>query len=428
LQLDDHRKNLLAVYQAAIAAVEGRLSVAKFLRKHHISGSIYLVAIGKAAASMARGAYEQLGNAIPASLIITRHGYGQGIGQAYPGLRLIEAGHPIPDRNSLAAGDALLEFVQQPPPDTTLLFLLSGGASSVVEVLPDGVSLAEIQRVNQWLLASGLPIHEINRVRKSLSCIKGGRLASALPDRPLWNLLISDVPGDDVSVIGSGLLAGASDPISDATMAELPGWLVRLLNKVPPDLSSYDSPALEFHTSIVATSRTARRAAEQSAQRLGYPVHRFDGEITGDVIVVAAALAQQLKSGPPGLYVWGGETTVRLPPNPGQGGRCQHLALHMARLLQLEWQQQYLFLAAGTDGSDGPGDTLWGIDPAQGCTGIAGALIDGSTIQRGIDLGLDVTGCLQQADAGRFLDTSGDLFRTGVTGTNVMDLMLGLKA
>ena len=409
----DHRKNLLAIYHAALAAVEGRRAVADFLRGQEMPGPVYLVAIGKAAASMARGAHEQLGNTIAGGVVITRHGYGQDITQRLPSLCLIEAGHPIPDERSILAGRVLLSFLRQIPGDGVLLFLLSGGASSLVEVLPEGVGLPDLQRANTWLLASGLPIDRVNAVRKSLSCIKGGRLARYLPPIPVWNLLISDVPGDDVDMIGSGLLVGQeSGPLSQSIRDKLPAWLLHLVERAPAfPVDKLRSTTID--TTIVANSLMARQAAMRVARHMGYCVCLHEQDLRGEVSVIARKLVQCLRKKPAMLHVWGGETTVRLPDNPGQGGRCQHLALQVACLLQNDQGRACFFLAAGTDGSDGPGDT-------------AGALVDEGSLKRGQHEGLDAGTCLQRADAGRFLQASGDLLQTGVTGTNVMDLMLGL--
>ncbi|HHH35205.1 MAG TPA: DUF4147 domain-containing protein [Gammaproteobacteria bacterium] len=408
--MPEHREDLLAIYRAALAAVEGRVAVSSFLHEHDLQGSVYVVAIGKAAASMARGAHEQLGQRIAAGLVVTRHGYGQGIDRACPHFRLIEAGHPVPDDRSLEAGRQLLSFLQRVPDDGVLLFLISGGASSLVEVLPEGVTLSDLQRANDWLLGSGLSIARVNAVRRALSRIKGGRLVEFLTDRPVWNLLISDVPGDDPAVIGSGLLVtGVREPLPEG----LPPWLARLVKgkAYVPDTKSRSH---SIRTAIVACSSMAREAAAREARKRGYAVSLHECDITGDVSDVAREMASCLLSSPRTLHVWGGEPTMHLPDIPGLGGRCQHLALCVAHKLQSFGLESYCFLAAGTDGSDGPGDR-------------AGALVDGGTLLRGQDAGLDAAACLRGADAGRYLQAAGDLLRTGVTGTNVMDLMLGVR-
>ena len=291
-----------------------------------------------------------------------------------------------------------------------MVFLISGGASSLVERLRECVDLAHLQRINSWLLASGLPIDAMNRVRKSISCIKGGGLINTLGGRPARVLLISDVPGDDPAVIGSGLLVpqqAAADYLQDL---QLPDWLLECLPE-PTD------PAVEglthIQVDIVASLRMAREAAAEKARELGYVVSVYHAHIGGDVEVVGRRLAYELRDAWPGLYIWGGEPTIKLPEQPGRGGRNQHLALSVAG--QIAGNRHVCFLSAGTDGGVGPG-----VD--------AGYVVEGATISRGSRAsGLDYEVCLLKADSGTFLEASGDLINTGPTGTNVMDLMLGIK-
>ncbi len=402
------RADLLAVYRAALEAVAGRRCVAQALAGEAGSGALHVVAIGKAAAAMYGGAEAALGGRIARALVITKAGHADGL---VPGqrLQLLEAGHPWPTQASLEAGEALLDFIAAAPAQGQFLFLISGGASSLVEMLPPGVALADLHRLNDWLLGSGLDIHAMNHVRKALSCIKGGRLARKLAGRRARVLLISDVPGDDPATIGSGLLVAQREAVPDL---DLPDWVTALMARGPalpaPADPCFESVALE----IVATLDGARRAAAARGRALGYEVFEDASVLRGDAMAVACRLSGELLAAPPGLYIWGGETTVTLPAQPGRGGRNQALALRAA--LELAGEDRVLFLAAGTDGSDGP-------------TGDAGALVDGATVARGEAEGVSAQRCLAAADAGTFLAASGDLIRTGPTGTNVMDLMLGLK-
>lgn len=407
------RAQLLDIYHSALGAVEGRSCVAAYLRQHPIPAPVYVIAIGKAAASMAAGALDCLAANVAGALVITRHGYGQEIAASYSGVRCIESGHPWPDEASLEAGRVLLDFITAAPAAVSLLFLISGGASSLVEVLPAEVSLAALRRTNQWLLSSGLPIHQMNQVRSALSCIKGGRLIQYLNGRPAWNLLISDVPGNDPAIIGSGLLVAAPRHSTDIAVP-LPGWLAKLMAGVSCPASPVTAKIpLSIESVLLADSSMARLAAARSAKQLGYPAHLHPTLISGDVLEVARQLVAQLLEGAPGIHIWGGEATVCLPPAPGRGGRCQSLALSVAQSLRN--QPGLVLLAAGTDGSDGPEE-------------VAGALVDGATVTRGLRRGLEDTACLARADAGSFLAASGDLLPGGVTGTNVMDLILGLKS
>ncbi len=396
---------LLEIYQAALTAVNGARCVADQLAVRPLAGRIWAVALGKAASAMLAGAFESLGERLERALLITKHGHVQG--REFPRTEALQASHPVPDDSSLAAGQRLLDFMAAAPADITWLFLISGGASSLVEVLPEGVSMTEVQRANQWLLASGLPIGQMNAIRRRLSRIKGGRLCAYLGIRPARVLLISDVPGDDPAVIGSGLLH-ASAPGS--LPEPLPAWLLALVNQ--GDGALVDQPTAQIDTEIVARLDEALDAAATVATAHGYRVYYNHERLCGDAMVAGQRIAAALLAGAPGVYLWGGETTVCLPDYPGQGGRCQQLALAAAQVLA--GQDGVYLLAAGTDGSDGPGD-------------VAGACVDGRTLERGSSEGLDAATALQRADAGHFLEAAGDLLDTGPTGTNVTDVVIGLK-
>lgn len=367
-----------------------------------------MVAIGKAASSMLQGALDVLPHAC--ALLITKDGHVPPALLQHAGVEVIVAGHPLPDTRSLVAGRRVLEFIATSPQDRPLLFLLSGGASSLVEVLPQGVNLEDWQRVNAWLLASGLDIHAMNRVRKRLSCIKGGRLLEYLDGRPARVLMISDVPGHDPASIGSGLLSPSrAAPLPD----DLPPWLCELLDRAPL-MPAHDDPRwARVEARILAGNATALDGAVQAAMCLGVPVHRHEDFLQGDAAEVGARLARELIAMPPGLHVWGGETTVQLPDAPGLGGRNQHLALSAA--LALDGQAGMTLLAAGTDGTDG-------------VTHAAGACVDGATAQAIRAAGVDPVQALKSADSYTALTAVDALLHTGPTGTNVMDVVLAYKA
>lgn len=406
--MSPERHLLLEIYQAALEAVNGRRVVHEFLRRTPVAPPLYMVAVGKAACAMARGAHEALDRQIAAALIVTKHGYEEPL--PWP---VHEAGHPLPDEHSLAAGRRLAEFVAAIPPQAGVLVLLSGGASALVEILPRGIGLAEWQEANRFLLASGLDIAACNAVRKRLSCIKGGRLASMLAPRPVLCLAISDVPGDEAAAIGSGPLVADSGSAAALDSIDLPPVLVALLKLAPPMPAPGDDCFRHVRFEIVARLADATRAAAAAARRRGHDVCVHPEFVQGDAVAAGARLARELLASMPGtVQVWGGETTVRLPLRAGRGGRNQSLALAAARALQ--GQERVWFLAAGTDGTDGP-------------TADAGALVDGQTVTRGEVEGLLVDEALRTANAGEFLEASGDLIQTGPTGTNVMDLMLGLR-
>jgi len=344
-------------------------------------------------------------------LVITKHGHSTGLAEYLGTVRVIESAHPVPDASCLQAGEALWRFVSDAPRDARLLVMLSGGASALAEYLPTDLDERFMARVNAWLLASGLSIAPMNRVRKRISRIKGGRLALAVDGRRTLSLMISDVPHDDPKVIGSGPLAFHTQADIDVADLALPDWLASATVNAPPL-----APPAAFdcvHPQLVAHPLMAKTAAADSLRGQGVAVLVHDELLDGDALLTGARLAQVARQTPGIVHLWSSETTIRLPRCAGRGGRCQSLALSAA--LALESSGEAVLLAAGTDGTDGPG-----LD--------AGAVVDARSVARGRGAGRDPLLDLDAADAGSFLDASGDLLRTGPTGTNVMDLLMAWSA
>jgi glycerate 2-kinase len=383
---DPRRQLLLELLQAGLAAVDGRRRTAdtlnSVLSEVGATRRCQVAAVGKAAGAMALGAHDALGGRIERTLIIAKDGHLEAGVNELPGVEIIESSHPMPDRRSLVAGERLCAFVADLPAEILPVFLISGGASSLVEVLAPGASLQDLQQLNATGLASGEDIAELNARRRRISTLKGGGLTARLNGRPALALFVSDVPGDDPAVIGSGLLGPAA-------------------GAAPGD-------AVTRH--IIARIEDAMQAVVARAVELRTWVS--DLRFAGDADRLAVRLTHQLCLSGAEVCVWGGESVVRLPPNPGQGGRNQHLALAAARLIA--GQDDLLFLAAGTDGTDGPTDD-------------AGALVDGETCARVTVAGLDVERSLSAADSQAALAAAGDLIHTGPTGTNVGDIAVGLK-
>src|SRR3569833_2553438 len=395
VSLSKSRADVLGVFHAALGAVHGGTRVSAALRAMNVRGPLRAVAAGPAARAPRAGA-----RAAPeASLIVTKRGHVTPA-CAQAGVTMIEAGHPLPDEQSLCAGEAVLRFITATPPAAPLLFLLSGGASSLMEVLPPGATLADLQRLNAWLLASGWPIDRMNAARRRLSCIKGGRLAVHVRGRRVLQLLISDVPGDAAADIGSGPLLPAHDEAS-FPIGELPAALQALFTQAS---SSVDTATFaHIETRLVARLDDALDAAAAAARSAGHEAYLPPARPAGDAATQGQALAAALLQAPPGVHVWGGETTVALPPRPGRGGRNQQLALAAATVLA--GYDGICLLAAGTDGSDGPG-------------GDAGALVDGGTLARGALEGVVAVDHLRRADAGRVLEAGGERGRAGPTGAS----------
>jgi glycerate 2-kinase len=395
--------------EAALEAVDGRRIVPGALAGIDLPPGTPIIALGKAAAAMLAGAVAALGDRAGPALCITRADSIRPA-ECAAGIRVIAGDHPVPGARSLAAGRELLAFIDGLPLGMPVLCLLSGGSSALVEALPAGMELADLEQANRWLLASGLPIDAVNQVRARLSCLKAGRLARRLTGRRVVALAISDVPGDDPAVIGSGpWTAALPSPLPRA----LPGWLRELLALAPPQPAPGDPALAEVDYRVIGNGARALAAAGAVARAAGVPVQVHDDPLQGEVPDAARQLLASLAAGPPGFHAWSGETTVRLPEHPGRGGRNSHLALTLA--CALAGRDGIDILCAATDGSDGTG-------------GAAGGWADGGVIARGTALGLDARQALAGADSGAFLAMTGDAWHSGPTGTNVMDLVLAVLA
>ncbi|MEP0962464.1 MAG: DUF4147 domain-containing protein [Roseobacter sp.] len=362
---------LTDIFQAGVRAVRGDIAVAQALSELDITSPEQIIAVGKAATAMAQPAHERFPD-VPI-LIVTKYDHAQDAPEAAD---VIEAAHPVLDKNSLVAGVRLLDVVSSMPQDSHLLVLVSGGASALAEVPVDGLDLDGLKTRAQNMLASGADIHEMNAARKTLSRIKGGRLLSHFKGASVTTFAISDVEGDALAVIGSG--------IGDAPQ----------------------SPSFTFEPRIIASNAIARSAAVTCAKTAGQTVITDQEILYDDITVIGPRLAESLRNGASGVHIWGGEPTVVLPENPGQGGRNQALALLIAR--EIAGLKDIAVLVAGTDGTDGPTDA-------------AGAIVTGQT--------WDESGqaALESADAGTWLAQKEALLKTGPTGTNVMDLVIAIK-
>lgn len=362
---------LEALFMAAVDAVRGDRAVARALEAWQGAAPDRIIAVGKAAAAMAAAAHD----AFPDTpvLVVTKYDHSD---DAPPAAEVIEAAHPVPDTNSLRAGARLIDVVDGMARDSHLLLLVSGGASALAEAPVGGLDLEAFRARTEELLGSGADIHAMNTIRQNLSRIKGGKLLDRFKGAAVTSLALSDVKGDALSVIGSG--------IGDAP----------------------EEAAFTFTPQIIASNAIARAAVAEKAANMGLRVRTNAETLYQDITVLGPKLSRALVSGAAGLHLWGGEPTVVLPPKPGRGGRNQALALTIAR--DIAGQDNLTVLVAGTDGTDGPTDA-------------AGAIVDGTTWQ---DSGAEA---LRAADAGTWLEARGALLRTGPTGTNVMDLVVALK-
>ncbi|MCP4470349.1 MAG: DUF4147 domain-containing protein [Gammaproteobacteria bacterium] len=374
LSSESRKEALIHIWQAAIDAVSGYQSVANALRADPAFRPDQVIAVGKAAAGMCLGALDSLPPC--EALVVTKYDHVDDRLRDREDVIILESAHPLPDQNSLAAGRALLERTFTMQADSRLLLLVSGGASALAEVLPVGMSLGDLRVRTDELIATGKTIAQINAWRKQNSRIKDGKLIEAFKGAEIRVYAISDVEGDAIDTIGSGL----GDCHRAAVLAT---------------------------SKIIASNQIARKQAEQKALELGYDVRMNAETLYGDVLELATTLGESLRNAAPGVYIWGGEPTVMLPDSPGRGGRNQSLALAISE--QIAGMQNISLLVAGTDGTDGP-------------TAAAGGIVDGATWS-------DPEGArsaLQRADAGRYLEEYGALFVTGPTNTNVMDLVIAV--
>jgi glycerate 2-kinase len=388
---------------------------------------IVVVGAGKASAAMAQAMEGLLGDRISQGLISVKYGHGLPLKK----IEIVEAGHPIPDDKGHSAAQRILSMAEEAGPTDLIILLLSGGGSALLPLPAEGINLQDKQAVSEKLLACGATIHEINAVRKHLSAIKGGRLAQAAYPTAVASLILSDVIGDDLDVIASGPTVPDASSFQDCMRIlnaygladQLPARVRNHLaagahGHIPETPKQHTHDWKHVHNLIVANNQAAVAAARLKAEALGYrPLvlsTRMQGE-TRSVAQVHAAIAQEiLASGaplqPPACLLSGGETTVTLKGD-GLGGRNQEFAL--ASAIAIADQPHIVVLSAGTDGTDGPTDA-------------AGALADHTTCQRADLAGLDIHRSLSNNDAYRFFESLGDLFKTGPTNTNVMDLHIVL--
>ena len=429
-----------ALLDAALQAVEAGQAVRRVLRrdgdKLWVNGRAYdlahyrrvlVVGAGKATAAMAQAVEEVLGERLTSGVVAVKRGHGAPTHQ----VTVMEAGHPIPDASSLAAGQQVAALVRDAREDDLVICLLSGGASALLALPAPGLELKDARRVTDALLRAGATINELNVVRKHLSAIKGGGLARLAWPATLVSLILSDVVGSPLDVIASG------PTVPDAsTFQQAYEVLARydLLRKVPeavrrrlregmagtlPETPKPGDPLFTktFHVAI-ASNEIAARAAADAARARGWNALVLSTFVEGEAREVArvfAGIAKEMAYSDqpvprPGCIVAGGETTVTVR-GKGRGGRNQELAL--AAALQLAGWDNVAVASVATDGTDGP-------------TEAAGAYADGHTVQRAKEIGRDPLRDLASNDSYSLFAALGDLIVTGPTNTNVNDLIFVL--
>ena len=419
----EHLRGLLAnLYRIAVEAAHPASFLPPLLPEPP-QGRVILLAAGKAAGSMAevaerfyveklRVAPQRLGG-----LAVARHGYARPLKT----IDMIEAGHPIPDAAGLAAAEQALALADRATADDLVLVLISGGASANWIAPASGISFEDKQSVTRALLRCGAHIGEINTVRKHLSRIKGGRLARHAYPARVVTVAISDVPGDDPAVIGSGPTVPDPTTLADARAVidkfklDVPAAVIRALNDAANESPKPGDAAFahsEFH--LAARPADSLAAAEKAVRAAGYECVSLGADVEGEAREVAndhARLAQSLRAqGRRAVILSGGELTVTMRGH-GRGGPNQEYALALA--VALAGMPGVAAVAGDTDGTDGGGGSA--TDPA-------GAFVDGDTAARARALGLDPAAFLADNNSTAFFAALGDLLEPGPTYTNVNDL------
>jgi len=387
--------------------------------------NIFLIGTGKASASMAQTMENLLGDRISSGVITTKLGHGLPLKWT----ELIEAGHPIPDRNGLEGARRIRSLLKDSGREDLVLFVLSGGGSALLPLPVEGITLEEKQEVTQLLLDCGADIKEMNTVRKHISQIKGGWLARWAYPSTVLTFILSDVVGDPLDVIGSGPTVPDPSTFEDA-------WEILrkydLIREVAPPIQKHlqlgregrvqetpkpgESAFERVHNILMGTNILALRAAEQEALSQGFHTLVLSSSIVGETREVArfhTAIAKEVMTSDnpvskPACIISGGETTVTIRGR-GRGGRNQEFAL--AGALEIQGLETVVLLSGGTDGTDGPTDA-------------AGAVADHTTVKRALAMGLHPKAHLEENDAYPFFEKLGDLLITGPTQTNVMDVRI----
>lgn len=408
---------LRGLFDTALAAIAPAKCLPAHLPPHSPHARTCIVAMGKAAAEMAAVACDFYGHACH-GLVVTRYGHGVAAKRLPPGIEVIEAGHPVPDRASLQAAERAMVLASELKDGDQLIALVSGGGSALMAAPAPGVTLADKQALTRDLLRSGATISEINCVRKRLSRVKGGRLAIAAAPARVFTAMISDIPGDDPAFIASGPTIADRGSLAQARAIiarhglEPPASIMAALNDPANETPSPGLPGLlDGKSVIVAAARDAFAAAGAAARAQGLRVCDLGDRLEAEARLLGAEHARLARSlhgdgGARQLVLSGGEASVTVRGTGGRGGRNLEYLLSLA--VHLDGAPGISAIACDTDGIDGTEDA-------------AGAIVTPDTLARGTSLGLDARDHLARNDAWSYFAALGDLVVTGPTRTNVND-------
>jgi glycerate 2-kinase len=428
------RQQALRIFQSAVKAAAPGEAVERHLKirggkllagvhRYRLDAfrNVYIIGAGKAGARMAQAVERLLGRRITAGLVNVRYGESARLRR----VQLNECGHPVPDSSGEQGAARIAEIARHAGPDDLVLCLISGGASALLPLPAPPVTLAEKQGTTRLLLHCGANIHEINCIRKHISLLKGGGLARLAYPATVLTLILSDVIGDDLDVIGSGPTVPDRTTFAEAKAVfdkyaiwhKVPvGVRERFTGTVSETPKPGDPIFARVQNLIIGSNRLAVDAAARQARSLGFRTIVLSTQLQGEAREVArvyTAIAQEIRATghpvkPPACVISGGETTVTIH-GTGVGGRNQEFAL--AAAMDIAGLKNVVLLSAGTDGADGP-------------TNAAGAVADGTTIARAQVKGLDAIGMLANNDSYHFFEPLGDLIKTGPTRTNVADIQV----
>lgn len=407
------RRDAAEIFREAFLEMLPDKAVKRSLSGARIKDEIILVGIGKASWTMAKAASEELRERIVSGVIVTKYGHSGG---PIPGIEIFEAGHPLPDSNTLKATERILEITRKAGGNQTILFLVSGGGSALFEKPAEVLSLSEISDITSGLLLGGADISELNTVRKHLSSVKGGRFATHCMPAEIFQITLSDVLGDRPDMIASG--PAAPDPsTSDEALAVIKKYEISLSPVLESALrsetpKSLDNVSFRIAGNVAGLCQAAKKAAEKRGYISEIVTDRMEGEarLVGYMAAKRALEKSDRCGGAKKCLIWGGETTVKVKGS-GKGGRSQELALAAAE--KISGSKNIVILSAGSDGTDGPTDA-------------AGGIVDGLTLEKIRNAGRDPLEMLEDNDSYSALKVAGALLKTGPTGTNVNDLILVL--
>lgn len=405
------RQDARTIIDDTLQSVMPYEAVRRALAQKQLSDVITVIAVGKAAWTMAKAASELLGTRIKKGVVLTKYEHSQG---EISGFDIIEGGHPVLDENGIRGTEVILDTVKQLTEQDTVLFLLSGGGSALFEKPAGNLQLSDLKAINQQLLACGADIVEINTIRKHLSAVKGGRFAKLCAPAFVYTIALSDILGDRVDAIASGPTAADTSTVQQA-MEIVQKYHLQLSDHMMEQLQK-ETPKQVENGEIVVTGSVSQlcQAAEEAAQRLGYTPFILTTMLDCEAREAGRFLGSIAKSRQKGegifsgkcAIICGGETVVHLT-GTGKGGRNQELALAAAPYL--EDMDGVLLAAVGSDGTDGPTDA-------------AGGMVDGQTMQRLREKNISIDQVLSDNNAYDALRQVDGLIMTGPTGTNVNDL------